>query len=315
MAAPSVAHDNTMVTARQHPLPTAWRMSPAPELTQFVHPAEREVAGILTFHGVRWVYEPTTFVLERREDGTPTICFNPDFYLPDHNRYLELTTMRQAHVTRKNRKLRLLREQFPSVDAHLLYRRDFDRLAERFQLRTWPGATASGATRFTADEIGERVREIAAACTGRDAPEVVVALGPGAMRIAAEVVAELRELGVHPAVGEISLAGKDVASTAKRLRVHRGPRVPVDRRRVLLVTDIVSTGLTADFAVRWLRGRGAGRVEVVTLIDRAAARIVRLPIRGSAFTLDDAIVAGHGISVGGRLAERPDIVEVRRTDA
>ncbi len=314
-AASSVARDNKAVTAWQHPLPLPWRKSPAPELTSFAHPAERELARILTFHGVRWVYEPTTFVLERDADGTPRLCFNPDFYLPDHNRYLELTTMRQAHVTRKNRKLRLLRERFPTVDAHLLYRRDFERLADRWRVQLHPDQVAIGATMFTASEIDDRVRTIASECVGREAPDVVISLGAGSPRFAVELGAAMGETGVAPEHAEISLAGAEVTSTARRLGVRRGPRVAIERSHVLLVTDIVSTGLTADFAVRWLTARGAGPVEIVTMLDRPAARIVTLPIRAAAFTVDDTIIAGHGIAVGGRHADLPDLVEVHREPA
>lgn len=311
-AAPGVAHDNNSMTPWQHPLPVPWRMSPAPERTRFAHPAERELARILTFHGVRWVYEPTNFVLERDVDGSPSLCFNPDFYLPDHNRYLELTIMRQAHVTRKNRKLRLLRERFPTVDAHILYRRDFERLADRYRVQSTPDMAVVGAPLYTALQIEARVRAVAAACVGRDAPEVVISLGSGSARFAGELVAGLRDGGVDPAIGEMSLAGVDMTSAAKRLRIQRGPRVALKRRRILLVTDIVSTGLSAGFAIRWLVSRGAGPVEVATMLDRPAARILRLPLRASAFTIDDTIVAGHGIALGGRLGELPDIVEVHR---
>ena len=270
------------------------------------------MARILTFHGVRWVYEPTTFVLERDEDGRPTVCFNPDFYLPDHNRYLELTTMRQAHVTRKNRKLRLLREQFPTIDAHILYRRDVERLAERCRVRPQPDVVAAGATRFTRDEIACRTDEIAEGCVATEAPDAVISLGPDSARFSSELIAELGSRGVVPEVGGMTLTGADEGSAARRLRVHRGPRIAVDRRRLLLVTDVVSTGLTADFAIRWLAARGAGPIEVIALVDRPAARIVPLPIRASAFAIDDTIVAGHGISLGGRLHDLLDIHEVLR---
>ena len=314
LTAPSVARDNKPVTIWQQPLPWPWRTSPPAHDTRFVHPAERELARILTFHGVRWVYEPTTFVLERDDAGNPTLCFNPDFYLPDHNRYLELTTMRQAHVTRKNRKLRLLRERYPSVDARILYRRDFERLADRCRVQSHPDVAEAGDTVLRAEQIEGRVREIAAGCVGRDAPDAVVSLGVGGYRLAAELVGSLATHGIHPTTGEMLLAGADVTSTARRLRVHRGPRVALDRRRVLIVTDIVSTGLTADFAVRWLSSRGAGPVEVIAMVDRPAARILTVPIRASIFTVGDTMVAGHGMTVGGRHGELADIVEVRRDE-
>ena len=58
----------------------------------------------------------------------------PDFFLPEQGLYLELTTMKQSLVTRKNRKLRRLRERYPDVNAKLFYKRDIERLAQRYGL-------------------------------------------------------------------------------------------------------------------------------------------------------------------------------------
>ena len=63
-----------------------------------------------------------------------TEAFTPDFYLPEQDLYVEVTVMKQALVTRKNRKLRKLRERYPDVRIKLFYRRDIERLAQRFRL-------------------------------------------------------------------------------------------------------------------------------------------------------------------------------------
>jgi hypothetical protein len=101
---------------------------------RFANDAERECARLLDFYGVPWEYEPRTFALEEAEDGRVTLAFTPDFYLPDQNLYVEVTVMKQALVTRKNRKLRKLRERYPDVRIKLFYRRDIERLAQRFRL-------------------------------------------------------------------------------------------------------------------------------------------------------------------------------------
>ena len=98
----------------------------------FAHPVERELARIFDEVGIPWEYEPTTFVLERDEDGTVLEAFTPDFFLPEQDMYVEVTTMRQKLTNRKNRKLRKLREQ--GVLVTVLYRRDFERLRERHGL-------------------------------------------------------------------------------------------------------------------------------------------------------------------------------------
>lgn len=101
---------------------------------RFANDAERECAKVLDFYRVRWDYEPRTFVLEQDEDGRVTEAFTPDFYLPELNLFLEITVMKQRLVTRKNRKLRKLRERYPEVQAKLFYKRDIQRLAQRYRL-------------------------------------------------------------------------------------------------------------------------------------------------------------------------------------
>ena len=98
---------------------------------RFAHAVEREYARLLDYYGIRWEYEPHTFVLEHDADGRVTEAMTPDFYLPDENLYVEVTVMRQSLVTRKNRKLRKLREQYPDVRVRMLYRRDLERLGAR----------------------------------------------------------------------------------------------------------------------------------------------------------------------------------------
>src|SRR6478735_3645669 len=68
--------------------------------------AEHECAAILDYHGVPWEYEPRTFVLESDAAGNVIEAFTPDFYLPEQELYLEITTMKQSLVTKKNRKMR-----------------------------------------------------------------------------------------------------------------------------------------------------------------------------------------------------------------
>src|SRR5690242_9577114 len=87
--------------------PPASAASPA-----FAHPSEAQFARLLDFYGVAWRYEPRTFPL-REQDGRVVEAFAPDFYLPDFDLYVELTTLRQSLVTYKNRKLRRLRELYP----------------------------------------------------------------------------------------------------------------------------------------------------------------------------------------------------------
>ena len=107
---------------------TIRQLRPQPEPVDFAHESERQIADLLDFYGITWEYAPRTFVLERDHQGHPRSAFTPDFYLPDYDLYLEVTTLRQALVTRKNRKVRRLRAQRPDLRIRILYRRDIDRL-------------------------------------------------------------------------------------------------------------------------------------------------------------------------------------------
>jgi hypoxanthine phosphoribosyltransferase len=100
----------------------------------FAHPSERELAALLDSYGITWQYEPTTFVLSADDDGNPTAAFTPDFYLPDFDTFVEVTTLRQPLVTRKHRKIRMLAEQRPDVRVKILYRKDVERLGAKYGL-------------------------------------------------------------------------------------------------------------------------------------------------------------------------------------
>jgi hypoxanthine phosphoribosyltransferase len=101
---------------------------------RFANQAEAECARILDYYRIPWEYESTSFVLERDDEGRVSEAFTPDFYLPEQDLFLEITVMKQSLVTRKNRKLRKLRELYPGVRVKLFYRRDVQRLAERYRL-------------------------------------------------------------------------------------------------------------------------------------------------------------------------------------
>ena len=98
----------------------------------FAHPSERVAAEILEFYNIRWEYEPTTFPIEWDGEGNVIASFSPDFFLPDSNLYIELTTMSQKLVTKKNRKVRRLRELYPDVNIKIFYQKDFRNLLLKF---------------------------------------------------------------------------------------------------------------------------------------------------------------------------------------
>ncbi len=109
-------------------------------LNQFAHPSELVFARLLDFYGIRWEYEPRTFPLQYDDKGNITEAFSPDFYLPDSDLYVELTTMKQSLVTKKNRKVKRLRELYPEIKIRLLYQKDFEDLIFKYSAKETSGA-------------------------------------------------------------------------------------------------------------------------------------------------------------------------------
>jgi hypothetical protein len=101
---------------------------------RFAHNSERQFAKLLDFYGIAWEYEPRTFVLERDREGNPVQAFSPDFYLPAYDLFIEITTLNQKLVTKKNRKVRRLRELHPDVKVKIFYQRDYQALLVKYGL-------------------------------------------------------------------------------------------------------------------------------------------------------------------------------------
>jgi len=101
---------------------------------RFAHNSERQFAKLLDFYGVEWEYEPRTFVLEWDREAKPAQAFTPDFYLPAYDLFIEITTLNQKLVTKKNRKARRLRELYPEVRIKIFYQRDYLNLLIKYGL-------------------------------------------------------------------------------------------------------------------------------------------------------------------------------------
>ncbi len=98
----------------------------------FVHPIEEAFARILDYYGVEWEYEPRTFPLEWDSKGNVSVAFTPDFYLPQQDLYVELTTLRPKLTQRKNRKLKRIQELYPGINIKLFKRRELRNMMLRF---------------------------------------------------------------------------------------------------------------------------------------------------------------------------------------
>ena len=99
---------------------------------KFAHRSEEEFSKILDFYRIRWEYEPRTFVLEYDKNGNPDVSFTPDFYLPDMDLYIELTTLNQKLVTKKNHKIKKIKELYPDINIKLFYKKDYQSLLFKY---------------------------------------------------------------------------------------------------------------------------------------------------------------------------------------
>ncbi len=299
------------------------RRGPPHLQVDFPHPSEFEFARLLDYYRVRWAYEPVAFPL--RWEGTETReMFTPDFYLVDHEVFVELTTMRQSLVTPKNRKLRRLRELYPSVNVRLLYRRDYNRLlAQGAPLAgTEPvdGFRAEvpelGRVLHSAEAIQARVRELGRQIShdyaGRDLLLV------GVLKGGAVLMADLaRHLSVGVEIDYVALSKyrRDVwdqgeAGPSPKVRIVRDLDASVKGRHVLLIDDVVNTGLTLDFLLRRLRSREPASLAVAALIDRADSRLVDVPLRYAAFPGGPEFAVGYGLGYRDRHRQLPHILEL-----
>jgi hypothetical protein len=120
----------------------AGEQTPAGEpCRRFVNRSEAEFARLLEYYRIPYEYEPRSFPLKWDEQGKVIEAFTPDFYLPDEDLYIEITVMKQSLATRKNRKLRLMKQLYPEVNIKLLFRGDFQALAAKYGWAESEGAS------------------------------------------------------------------------------------------------------------------------------------------------------------------------------
>ena len=236
----------------------------------FAHPSEQEFARFLDYYRIRWVYEPMSFPIAW-EDERVAEMFTPDFYLPEHDMYIELTTMKQSLVTPKNRKLRLVRELYPDINVRLLYRKDYQQLlakagygaVEVQNLRKQDIADIL----ISPTELDTRVRALGRKISReyRGHSLVLVGVLKGVTFFLADLA---RQIKVPFVIDYLDLRRYAGAQPHQRVRIARDIDYPIEGRHVLLVEDIVNTGLTLDYVRGELRARNPASLEVVTLLDR-----------------------------------------------
>jgi hypoxanthine phosphoribosyltransferase len=276
------------------------RSGPPHTRVSFVHPSELEFARFLDYYRIRWAYEPVAFPIAW-ERGKVTEMFAPDFYLPEHDLYVEITTMKQSLVTPKNRKVRRMRELYPDVQVRLLYRKDYE------QLLAQAGYARTELQHLRRDQIQQilvspveletRVRALGRRISRDYRGQSIVLVG--VLKGITFFLADLaRQITVPMAIDYLSVArySRDGRLPRSRVTMQRDIDYPIEGRHVLLVEDVVNTGLTLDYVLGVLRGRGPASLEVVTLLDRPARRIANVHARYTGFQIPNEYVVGYGLA-------------------
>ncbi len=282
----------------------------------FAHPAEREVSRILDFFGLRWSYEPTAFLLRSHPDGRPAEMMTPDFYLPDLDVYLEVTTMRQSLVSRKNRKARLLREHYPGVRLKLLYRADYQRLVGLYRGVLGQGTHDLTLTMFLSpDSISSAVMDITTRVLARcersltltDRLPMLVVSNRGALPLLHDCLRQLRACGMDLQSCELSFT---VSGSTSRVTPIRSRTLPAPGQPVILLETLVSTGMHLAHVQRWLAKRGVVILDTIALCARNGSSLMGSRANYVAFEAPNHVLAGYGLQLQSELAKRPDIVTV-----
>ena len=106
---------------------------------KFAHASEQQFGRLLDFYQIEWEYEPRSFDLGWDREGNIIQRFTPDFFLPQYDLYIEITTLNQRLVTKKNGKIRKLRELYPGINCKVFYQRDYLSLVTKYGLEDMAG--------------------------------------------------------------------------------------------------------------------------------------------------------------------------------
>ena len=296
--------------AERQPAPEGKGQESKVDRPTFAHPSEREFAQILNFYGLRWEYEPRSFPLSWEEDRVVEML-TPDFFLPDLDLYLELTTMKQSLVTEKNRKIRHLRELYPEINIKLLYRRDYHRILAKYGFGPLAQAEVKGIDRvlFTTPQIQQRVRELGRQISRdyRNRQPVLVGVLRGMLCFMADLMREIT-LAVEVEFMAISRYGSDNNSG---VRITKDLDLDLSERDVILVEDIVDSGMTLNYLMRYLESKHPATLEVCTLLDKRARRLVETPLKYIGFEVPDEFVVGYGLDYQEKYRNLPFIGALR----
>jgi bifunctional protein TilS/HprT len=260
----------------------------------FAHPSEREFARLLDFYHIEWVYEPRSFPLKWEIDKV-TEMFTPDFYLPGLDLYIELTTLKQSLVTRKNRKLRRLRELYPDIKITLLYKKDFDTLLAKHGVGPLADmrSRSINQVKFSTAQIQKRVKELAFQIS-RDYSEshpVLIGVLKGVFCFMADIV---REMTIPVDIDFMAISYFDQTDDSI-VTITKDIDSKIQGKPVIIIEDIVDTGMTLSYLIKHLKLKGPASVAVCTLLDKRLRRIADIKLDYIGFESPDEFLVGYGL--------------------
>ena len=273
--------------------------------TSFAHPSEEDFAKLLDFYCIEWLYEPRSFPL-RWKGSKIAEMFTPDFYLPELDLYVELTTLKQNLLTEKNRKLRQLRELYPEVNVRLLNKSDFLKLLAKYGYGPLGEAKVEGVDRvlYSQGQIQRRIRTLARHISRDYAGQRLVLIG-----VLKGVVCFMADLMQHLSIPvtldfmAISYYGGD----DQVVKITRDLDSSITGQHVLMVEDIVDTGMTLNYILSHLSAHNPASLRVCTLLDKRARRLINVPIYYVGFETPDEFVVGYGLDYKGQYRNLPFI--------
>ena len=300
--APSAYDDAAPVAARgvaparsRVPVTGAPTDVPAP----FAHNAEYEFARILDFYGIDWTYEPRSFPL-RWERGHVTEAFTPDFYLPDLDLYVELTTLKSGLTAEKNRKMRTIKELFPETNIIMLKKRDYLRLLAKYGYGSIAPGQVPDIDRvlIPAAKLQQRVQELGEQITKdyADKEPILVGVLRGVLPFIADL---MRQISLSTSIDLLSISSYE-GNGASAVRIQKDLDLGIKGRDVILVEDIVDTGMTLKTLIDYLQTKRPASLKVCTLLDKRARRLVPVTLDYVGFDIPDEFVVGYGLDYNQR---------------
>jgi hypoxanthine phosphoribosyltransferase len=300
---PPAAYDDIASAPRSAATPVRPRVpvtgAPTDVPAPFAHNAEYEFARILDFYGIEWKYEPRSFPL-RWENGHVTEAFTPDFYLPDLDLYVELTTLKSNLTAEKNRKMRAMKELFPEINIIMLKKRDYLRLLAKYGY----GAIAPGQVPdidrvlISASKLQQRVQELGEQITKDYAGKEPVLVG--VLRGVLVFIADLmRQISLPTSIDLMSISSYDGNGSAA-VRIQKDLDLNIKGRHVILIEDIVDTGMTLNTLIDYLQTKRPASLKVCTLLDKRARRLINVPLEYVGFEIPDEFVVGYGLDYNQR---------------